>query len=233
MRVVILSSFFLFFLITNKSYGQEQFYLGLKTGIGFSFEKSYTNGARNNFQYQVLKCNFNGGIELNIIMSKTLSIESEIIFEDKGYRGFDDKHGLKQNITRAYAQFPELLRYTFNIEGENKIKPFVEVGIYFAYHLFTTNTVSGDGLNYNLDPVDEAFNKFEWGATGGMGVIKKAGRGFVSINARYDHSITNALVTPTISVFNSQTNQYITYENKFLFSVLSFTINYTYPLKRE
>ena len=112
--------------------------------------------------------------------------------------------------------------------------PFIELGVYFADHLFTKDIEKFAGTFTNRANQDnETFNKFDWGIAGGVGVIKKIGRGYFSINARFDYSIANELQNPSITLLDAQTNQYVTYKQTFLFSVLSFGINYTYPLKLD
>lgn len=228
---------FVSLFIINQSFAQDQFYLGLKAGIGFSFEKFYDEMRIN--QNTGLKYNFNGGAELNIILSEDFSLESEMIFEDKGIKLASTNIGQvkNENITMGYIQFPELIRYTLNIKGENKIKPFVELGFDFADRLFTSVVVKDEGpFNYsqNITANENSYlNRFEWGITGGFGAVKNIGRGFVSINIRFDYSVVNNLQNPIFSGFDPVTNTFVSVKQSLLFSVLSFGINYTYPLKLD
>ena len=87
----IIICFFLFASCELKA--QKQFYLGLKAGAGFAFMENWINGKHEKrYDTQKLKYNFTGGLELNIVLSKKISLESEIIFLDKGNRNVCDSN---------------------------------------------------------------------------------------------------------------------------------------------
>jgi hypothetical protein len=231
----IIASFILFSLISS-SFAQDQFYFGLKSGIGFSFEQRYINGDKVQLsQYEVLQYDFNGGLELNILLGDNLSLESEAIFEDKGYRGYVTPALYSpyiQNINVDYLQIPVLLRYTLNFEDNNKFMPFVELGFYFADRLYVRD-VDNNSVTYLTSSYNGSFYRIDKGITGGIGVIKKIGRGYSSFNVRLDNSVFNNYLNPSITVLNAQTNNFFTVNQSFIFRVLSFCVNYTYPLKLD
>jgi len=236
MKNFTLICFFLFF--TNELKAQKQFYFGLKSGIGFTFLGSWINGAHvKNSTVEKLKYNFTGGVELNVAINKKLSLESEIIFVDKGSKNISDDVAASwsSKITLGYIQFPELLRLNFNMGHNKKIKPFIELGPYFGYYLF----YRGVSKISNYDPVItksdqfDLFNKYDWGISGGFGLEKKIGLGKGNFEIRYDNSIINIRKNPTVTyqLGNSIPAVYVTDKVKALYSGLSFSLNFTYPLK--
>jgi len=78
-----------------------------------------------------------------------------------------------------YAVFPLLVKY--DIAG-NKLRPYVQAGIYSAMRLDATKTLSTSGVDYaaggenefkteTIDVgVDDLFAKYHWGLLGGVGV---------------------------------------------------------------
>jgi hypothetical protein len=234
--------YLLLILITGISYnGIAQFLsLGLKGGVGLSKFHEYYSGKLNAQEaaYSYRLANFNGGITANLKISEKWYFHSEIIFEDKGGKFLNKQDTIEvnykqyvafdsQRIHNYYLQFPQSIRYLIPLSKKDRIAVYIEAGGYFGYyfhsksveHLKYDDTVNKDVSNYYWgDNSGETitYHRFDWGVTGGVGLLTRVWKGVLDLNFKYDR-----MLQPYASASNS---------TKVYYDVFGITIGYSLPV---
>jgi len=229
--------------IISLSLRSQFFDLGLKGGIGFSHPDNFQNGKLVHQPNSYYLASFNGGIILNLKLNECWYFHSEIIFEDKGNKISNhhdtlsalniDNATSKNQIHNYFIQFPQTVRFLIPLSKTFKINMYVEAGGYFAYYL-TTHMVSR--LFYNgkmdktvtdLDWVNavsdnlQTTHRFNWGATGGIGLLLPTWKGNWDLNFKYDY-----LLQPFITTSNPN-------KDKLYWEVIGITIGYSLPVSKK
>lgn len=121
---------------------------------------------------------FAGGVFVGIPVAKSLVIEPEVLYINKG-AGLEDT---ELNLNLNYIEIPVLLRYEFKEDGG----PFAYVGPYIGF--VAECTTSADTLSFPCAD-DDIETSTDFGGTIGVGFRKDAW-GF---DIRYDYGFTDAI----------------------------------------
>lgn len=198
-------------LITIAHYGQ----LSIAPVIGTSYSsksgiymKSYDDKSSNNFVFGIL-----GGLALNIDISKRISIQTELLYIQKGMStshfypyytyacGGVFRSG-EYNVKYNFLEIPLLVKLTFG----NKLKYYFAAGPYFGYAVNGKYTFENADLSYaaqnssgkiifvefteenskNGRPHDpHYYNQLDVGGYVSIGVAKALGMGTLAIDFRF------------------------------------------------
>lgn len=126
---------------------------------------------------------FAGGFYITVPVAKSLMIEPEILYVNKG-AGLDSTD---VTLNLNYFEIPVLLRYEFNEGGG----PFAYIGPYIALNVACTtsvDTVSTPCKDRGVEP------KTTFGGTIGVG-FQKAAWGF---DIRYDYGFSDAITDESV-----------------------------------
>ncbi len=186
--------------------------LGVKGGVGFSDGDSYSNGKLYTHPLSNgMLLNFNGGMVLNLKLNNRWYLHSEVLFEDKGiwwrtYSKFVTVEGDSIPQTQLYRhrdyylQFPQTIRFLIPLSRKEKSSLYVEAGPYFACYLITKEVIVTttplweirDVRNYDFttEGAGDDLNRFDWGATVGIGFIQKLWKGQLDLNLKFDHMLS-------------------------------------------
>lgn len=121
---------------------------------------------------------FAGGVFVGIPVAKSLMIEPEVLYINKGAGSEDSDLSLNLN----YIEIPVLLRYEFKEDGG----PFAYVGPYVGF--VAECSTSADTLSFPCAD-DDIETSTDFGGTIGVGFRKEAW-GF---DIRYDYGFTDAI----------------------------------------
>jgi hypothetical protein len=121
---------------------------------------------------------FGGGFFVTIPVAKSVSIEPEILYINKG-AGFEDE---EFTLNLNYVEIPVLLRYEFTPAGG----PFAYIGPYIGINVKCDTSVDTVSVPCKDDGVE---TNTTFGGTVGVG-YRKAAWGF---DIRYDYGFTDAL----------------------------------------
>lgn len=121
---------------------------------------------------------FAGGVFVGIPVAKSLVIETEVLYINKG-AGLEDT---EVSLNLNYIEIPVLLRYEFKEDGG----PFAYVGPYVGF--VAECTTSADTLSFPCAD-DDIETSTDFGGTIGVGFRKEAW-GF---DIRYDYGFTDAI----------------------------------------
>ncbi len=121
---------------------------------------------------------FAGGFFVSIPVAKSLMVEPEILYVNKG-SGFEDE---EFTLNLNYIEIPVLLRYEFTQDGG----PFAYVGPYVGFNVkcnASVDTLGTPCADENVEP------STDFGGTIGIG-YRKAAWGF---DIRYDYGFTDVI----------------------------------------
>lgn len=213
-----------------------------KAGIGLGWLNAKTKEIRKS-QESVL--GFLTGVGVNISLTKNLSLQTELLYTQKGFT-FNDlafisvegyaisKFDVVYRLN--YLELPILLRRTF---GSKKLQPYLQAGISVGYGLNGKAKVkSDDELVHDLfdaenkvrfgqipdggsgDIIYLDINRVDVGLQAGGGLLYKVGKGHLNVDVRFDYGLTNMYKSSWINVDNN-------YNKKRL---LALTLGYQLPL---
>lgn len=162
--------------------------VGVRTGLNFS--KQYNNeeeGADKDY-----RIGYMGGLELDINIVRTLSVNMGLIYTQKGYKSeYSDYRGSmteKNNV--SYLNIPVLVSYRVKLSDAAQFQ--LNVGPYFAFGISGKLNVESNfsGLkNYEIDCFDEydGLKKSDTGLHIGAGVVYSN----VYFGVSYERSLKN------------------------------------------
>lgn len=209
MRTILTFSTFIFFFLTSSSAIAQQspptthddrarFLVGFTGGTSLSM----FNG--DEFENTALKFGIVGGLRGIIAFGDTLGAQPEVLFVQRG-TAFDDIDDAW--LTLNYIQIPLLLRLTFTM---GPVTPKLLAGPTVGYLL--DGSVRVDGLTLGLDPQD--FSSIDFGGALGAGADIDAGRGSLSLDVRFNHSILD-ITDGDENTFNSAFDILLGYNFRF------------------
>lgn len=175
---------------------QEGLSLGFRAGINMGTIENVAGDKG----YQPAAYKYNTGLSVagifNIGVSSVFSIQTELMFIQKGYRldeGSETRtvSGVKvtvpiaeQSLNLNYLEVPVLARFSI---GGDAFKVLLSVGPTFGYMLSASETTHGE-----TESVDtEGAKRFEMGITGGAGFALSAGPGRIILESRLGYSFTD------------------------------------------
>lgn len=123
------------------------------------------------------------GAVLNYGIDDLFSVQPELLLVQKGGKIF----GYKQTVN--YAELPVLGKATFDVA---QFQGFVTAGPTFGYAM--GGKYKGDGESTDIEWEDED-NRFEMGASFGIGLGYKVGTGTLNLDIRYGLGITSLYET--------------------------------------
>lgn len=169
------------------SHVYAQFTIGPKAGLNISKEVAKIYGS----DFSDYKTGINVGIFGKYSICKSFDVQAELMYSQQGYKSdviLMDIGGYQvQNLNKRtdYLNIPLLLRY--NLLGRPWI--FIEAGPQLGFcmgehHSFKDDKEIEDALNKH-----STYNTVDFSLVGGIGFY--LGKG-ISINARYNHGLTNS-----------------------------------------
>ena len=188
MKKISVLTFFL--AVSLNIFSQTTF--GIKTGLNLCIVK-YANSDINNIMksHRKLKPGINAGFFINIELAKVISVQTEILYTQKGLKYIQEGYSKGKN-TMNYIEVPVLGQYNIKINRQSKFN--IYVGGYVA--LWTDGKyirTSYDLYEKEKDKVDFSneeykYNRIDAGYLGGVSI--KINR-FV-IDLRYTHSVISS-----------------------------------------
>lgn len=128
---------------------------------------------------------FGGGVFGRVSPSPQFTIQSELLYMQKGTKWEGAEGEDDEEMTLTYVEVPVLLMYNFPMPGP--ISPCVFAGPYFATLLSAKDKFEGEELD-----VKELFKDTDFGAVFGVGVdIKTGASGKFFFNGRYSLGLSN------------------------------------------
>lgn len=193
-RIILLT---LFFIAFYNSYAQ--FSIGIKAGTNFSkvkFENENIQAVFN--QYIQRRFDINEGVVSEFFFSKTLAIQSELIFTSKGYNYFQEVRDGKQKY--YYVQLNTGGKIENKIDKKNYY--FAMISPYLSYWLFGKRYENNKQIGieseekiefsgeYNNDIYE--FNRWDAGIILIFGIKHKfSSKRFGFIDLRYEFGLIN------------------------------------------
>jgi hypothetical protein len=187
-KIVILSLLTLFAFIANVNTSAQGFSLGLKAGAGFSYLSNFIDGDGH------LKRSTNimadGGLVGNLSFSKLVSLQFEILYEQKGenYRITFDESSEKVGLYLNYLTLPILVEFSHSF---GSIKLFGGLGPYVGYALDGKIVLAEEREKITFG--EGNFRRFDVGASADLGVGFKVGRGHLILDLRYNYGFMDIM----------------------------------------
>lgn len=124
---------------------------------------------------------YSGGVMVNLPLSESFSIQPEVLYSIRRARA--NVFGNFVEVRYNLLEVPLLLKYSFG----NDIRFFVNAGPYGAYALkgMSKGRFSGQSFSRPVNYGDGSEGRFEYGATGGIGVVVPVGGSSVLVEGRY------------------------------------------------
>ena len=123
--------------------------------LGMNFSKQYNHGDGADMDYRT---GFRGGLEVDVNVVRSLSVNTGIIYSQRGYKSeYADYRGtLTTTDNVAYVEIPLLLSYRVKLSDAAEFQ--LNVGPYFAFGVSgkqkVTSTFAGQ-KDYEIDSFDE------------------------------------------------------------------------------
>lgn len=210
-----------------------QFNVGIQGGAGISFltakSKMFINNVFDakshiNFQWLVTPV---GGFFVNVNAGKKISLQSEILFENKGCNSKPETNGtLHYGESMYFIHFPEMIRYTLPVKPKSDKSFFIEAGPYFSFDLYNE-----DFYNGNIITLPDEWNNIsrtDIGIASGIGYKQQWGIGLIEFSIKFEHSI---FVQKGYPWPMHDTHSYVSSYQGFQHKVLSLTVSYSLPVK--
>jgi len=167
---------------------------GLKGGYGLSKFSVSLDG----LPYPVANLsNPVGGIYFSLKLGP-LAIQPEVLYARLGTKAELEGTGLAYRLD--YIQVPVLLK--FSVIPLGPVRPVIYAGGYGSYLIAAKGAIIDNGVTSPYVDVDDQFEKYDYGAVGGVGIeFKLPGISF-SIEGRYNYGLRNihAPVSPEDTV---------------------------------
>ena len=144
---------------------------GVKAGV------NYTTFSGDNVEFAKYKFGAVGGLAANFGLSESLSIQTELLYAQKGAEIKDSNYKFKLN----YIELPIMFRYTL-ADGKG---PFLQAGPQVGY-LAKVKLSDGDGNEEKLD--NDAYQKLALGYVAAVGYQLESG---LSIEGRFNGDINS------------------------------------------
>lgn len=173
------------FLITGMTQTSGQgFSLGVKAGAGFSYISHFNNSGGLLKRSPTIMVD--GGLIGNIGFTKLVSLQFEILYEQKGeqYKMSFLENSSKSKLHLDYLTLPILVEFAHSF---GNVKLFGGLGPYIGYAL-GGKMISPDeteGIKFGKNN----FRRFDAGAAADLGVGIKAGKGHIILDLRYNYGL--------------------------------------------
>ena len=142
---------------------------------------------------------------LNKDKSQEISIESGLIFENKGYHQKPNETQFSDNKTTLYyADVPLYFKYRYRFRSRNKIYigagPFVGVGLFgnsnysFQYPGATEVVSNSESIKWGSDPMEDYYKRLDYGVSGKVGLLFLNGLNFC---LSYDYGLADISAVKT------------------------------------
>ena len=163
----------------NGARADKKFTFGIRGGVNFSklYESNYNVDLNYKFGYHI-------GIEADINLCQSFSINSGAYFIQKGYKSEIPDAQIKVNDNAKWIDIPLLASYRIPLSDATKFQ--LNVGPYFSFGLSGKWTMESRGGTIDMDSFDEydGIKRFDTGISIGCAVtISK-----LYIGAAYENS---------------------------------------------
>ena len=180
----------LFIVLFTFSKTEAQVTFGIKSGLNLSIAE-YLDESKNELikPYRKLKPGLIAGAFINISLNKILSIQTELLYSQKGLKFIQEKYNKKVINTMNYVVLPITGQYKIYLTKYDFIS--IYIGGFVAFWTDgknkATSLLSGETVAVNVDFSNEfyKYSRFDAGLLGGASYKfnKKFG-----IDLRYTHS---------------------------------------------
>jgi hypothetical protein len=168
-----------------KTYGQG-FSLGAKAGAGFSYLSNFEKNGGDTKRFTNIM--FDGGLIGNLCFTKSISLQFEILFEQKGEKyeinfpimGINET--MKMRLFLNYLTLPIMVEFSHQF-GDFKL--FGGLGPYIGYALDGKMIIADQKMSIKFG-TDE-FRRFDAGLSVDLGGGFKVGRGNIFLDLRYNY----------------------------------------------
>lgn len=127
------------------------------------------------------------GAVANVMVNDMFSIQPELLFVQKGFKLEEDGDYMKTRYN--YLEVPVLAKFSF---GTEELQGFVTAGPTAGYLVSGNAKLKMDDLKMDEDlEFSDEDNRFEMGASFGVGLGYKLGAGTVNFDVRYGLGLTN------------------------------------------
>ncbi|HYQ56932.1 MAG TPA: porin family protein [Draconibacterium sp.] len=142
---------------------------------------------------------------LNKDKSQEISVESGLIFENKGYHQKPNETQFSDNKTTLYyVDVPLYLKYRYRFRSRNKFYvgagPYVGVGLFgnynykFQYPGAAETASSSESIKWGNDSMEDDYKRLDYGLSGKMGFLFLNG---FNVCVSYDYGLANIAVIET------------------------------------
>lgn len=187
-KIVTISLLSLFLLSGSTQTSGQGFSLGAKAGAGFSYLSNFDNNE--GMLKRSPNIMFDGGLIGNAAFSKLISLQFEVLFEQKGevYKMTVDETTEKLNFRMNYLTLPILLQFS---QSFGNIKLFGGLGPYVGYAISGKFGTSDASVKIKFGKGE--FSRIDAGAAVNLGAGFKAGRGHILLDLRYNYGLMDII----------------------------------------
>ena len=224
------SLFAILLLFLIQSIYTQDFSIGIRDGINWSSIKGEFRDENTDIKYLT---GHNIGILFNYQLNSIISLQTEINFEQRGfkYQEIYAGGGRKGDYQTSYVTIPIIVQYVVG----NKVKYYGLTGLYFGILAKVENYTSLSStsspvlmvydLSYNPSNI---FNKFEFGGLVGLGTkITMCDKVNLLIETRYNFGLTKAAENNEVTEHNPDI-----FQNVYNRSI-TLSLGITYNLNRK
>jgi hypothetical protein len=152
--------------------------------INVSDEDDFNDEVKSNTGVQI-------GAVANVMINDMFSIQPELLLIQKGFKIEDGGEGIR--VKTNYLELPVLAKVKF---GTEELHGFVTAGPTAGYLMNGKMTMEFDGEEESEDlEFDDTDNRFELGASFGVGLGYKVGAGTLNLDVRYGLGLSSLYET--------------------------------------
>jgi len=190
---VIFRVIVIFSLAVSIQNAYSQTYIGLKLGLSNSWQDgpTTTNGIKRGVVY---------GITGNKAISDKISLKSDILIAERGYKQRFDNNDLFDQLTSTYLDIPVIFGYSI-LSQESQMALHLNAGGYYGRWLsgkYKSRIIEGSPVlaeeyifKENFNEAGFKDNRNEWGVVGGISLSIPSKSNLIIFELRYMHDINS------------------------------------------
>ena len=152
---------------------------------------------------QSYRTSFSGGVFMNYAFDEALSLQPELLYVPKGFKGvlYDGFINVEMTPSFDFLELPILLKYTFS--GSDKFRPCVFLGPSIGIVMNSELKISVGWLSSGID-MSSFTSDADFGIVAGAGIGYETKYGLLTFDARFQRGFTNILESADFDVNGSE-----------------------------
>jgi len=148
------------------------------------------------------KAGFTGGVFLNYAFDEHFSIEPELLYTMKGFKGSLYDGFVSVDLTACFDYFEMPVLATYSFMAHDRFRPRVFAGPMFAYNFGSELEVSVGPLGASVD-LSSLTHVTDFGIVAGAGFDYSIGQGMLTFDVRYQRAFTNVIMSGDFEINGS------------------------------